>query len=99
MSAYVNRDAIYKAVGEMTETFRAGESNVYYAGWRIDEMIGNLPAAEVVEVVRCKDCKRCYKHITKRHKQPMWICMRLDLNSFCVRPDDFCSYGKQRKCE
>ena len=60
----------------------------------------NIPfggvAPDVVNVVRCKDCKRCYKHITKRHKQTMWLCMRHDLE-VCVRPDDFCSYGERRE--
>lgn len=46
--------------------------------------IAKLPAAEVVPVVRCKDCK-------------FWDlgdCYRLELS----RPDDFCSYG-ERKAE
>ena len=51
---------------------------------------------DMVRVVRCKDCKRCFKRTTKRYKQPMWICMRHELghDKFCVRPDDFCSYGE-----
>ena len=57
--------------------------------------INKAPAVDAVEVVRCRDCKRCYKHITKRHKQTMWLCMRHDLE-VCVRPDDFCSYGERK---
>lgn len=53
------------------------------------------PTVDAVEVVRCKDCKRCFKHTTKRNRQKMWICMRNDVDLF-VRPDDFCSYGERK---
>lgn len=46
------------------------------------ESIMNIHAADVVPVVRCKDCK-------------FWDCgdcYRLELS----RPDDFCSYGEMR---
>jgi hypothetical protein len=53
------------------------------------------PTIDAVPVVRCAECKRCFVKETKRHKQPMWICMRGDLN-VCVHPHDFCSYGERR---
>ena len=59
---------------------------------RIIEM---QPTVDAVEVVRCKDCKRCFKHTTKRNRQYMWICMRNDTDLY-VRPDDFCSYGERK---
>ena len=55
----------------------------------------NCPTVDAVEVVRCKNCARCFKHTTKRNRQMMWICMRNEMN-VCVRPDDFCSYGERR---
>jgi hypothetical protein len=58
-------------------------------------VLDGLPAADAVGVVRCKDCKRCFKHTTKRNKQNMWLCMRNEME-VCVRPDDFCSYGERR---
>ena len=54
-----------------------------------------MPTVDAVEVVRCRDCKRCFKHTTKRNRQCMWICMRNDTDLY-VRPDDFCSYGERK---
>lgn len=64
----------------------------------IDVAIADLvdaPTVDAVEVVRCRDCKRCFKHTTKRNRQHMWICMRNDTDVY-VRPDDFCSYGERK---
>ena len=58
-------------------------------------VLSHTPTVDAMEVVRCKDCKRCYKHTTKCNRQKMWICMRNDLD-VCVRPDDFCSYGERK---
>ena len=53
------------------------------------EAIFDTPSVDVVEVVRCKDCK---------HHNETWC----DMNSrdrgewFCWYDDDFCSYGERR---
>lgn len=60
-----------------------------------EELMENAPTVDAVEVVRCRDCKRCFKHTTKRNRQKMWICMRNEVD-VCVRPDDFCSYGERK---
>ena len=60
---------------------------------RIIEM---QPTVDAVPVVRCRDCKRCFKYTTKRNRQKMWICMRNEVD-ICVRPDDFCSYGERKE--
>lgn len=65
----------------------------------VRDFLNAMPTIDAVPVVRCRDCKRCYKHTTKRYKQPMWICMRLDMDRFAVRPDDFCSYGERKDGE
>ena len=49
------------------------------------------PAADVVEVVRCKDCKHCdpengHCDHTLSTSLP-----------FSRKPDDYCSYGERRK--
>lgn len=57
-------------------------------------IIDKLPAADVVEVVRCKDCE--YYEIGKSHTP---YCNNV-LNMFEeMKPDDFCSYGKRRTTE
>lgn len=55
--------------------------------------IEQTPATDVVEVVRCKDCKRCYEKRTKRYNNLMRFCMRMDGNTYQVNANDFCSYG------
>lgn len=51
---------------------------------------------DVAEVVRCKECQRCYKKRTKRKKQLMHFCMRMDGNEYQVNANDFCSYGERK---
>lgn len=56
------------------------------------------PTADVVEVVRCKDCKHssnmplglCYLHT-----EPYENSKGYKGDAVCVEPDDFCSYGKR----
>ena len=63
--------------------------------WKFAAMAERFPTVDAVPVVRCKDCKRCFKHTTKRNRQKMWICIRNEVD-VCVRPDDFCSYGERK---
>lgn len=58
--------------------------------------IETIPAADAVEVVRCKDCERCFKKRTKRNKQLMLFCMRMDGREYQVNANDFCSYGVRK---
>ena len=72
-----------------------GKTIIEYSESDIGYMIRKRPTVDAVEVVRCRDCKSCFKHTTKRNRQKMWICMRNEVN-VCVRPDDFCSYGERK---
>ena len=63
-------------------------------------VIASLEASktdDVVEVVRCKDCKRCYEKRTKLNNQLMRFCMRMDGNEYQVNANDFCSYGTPKE--
>ena len=72
-----------------------GENEYVYDTNAVLDSIDSQPTVDAVEVVRCRDCKRCFKHTTKRNRQKMWICMRNEVD-VCVRPDDFCSYGERK---
>ena len=61
------------------------------------DFLNNIKDAEVVEVVRCKDCKRCYEKRTKLNNQLMRFCMRIDGNEYQVNANDFCSYGTPKE--
>lgn len=63
----------------------------YAVGWNsVIEIIKNAPTADVVEVVRCKDCK-CYELMKSNNKH---FC-----NEFggYITENDFCSRGEKRK--
>ena len=64
----------------------------------IESLIQKQPAEDVVEVVRCKDCK-WYKEskLLATNK----FCFRLkdrngDRVGYNFAPDDFCSYGERK---
>ena len=61
------------------------------------DFLNNIKDADVVEVVRCKDCKRCYEKRTKLNNQLMRFCMRMDGNEYQVNANDFCSYGTPKE--
>ena len=53
--------------------------------------IRKLPAADVAEVVRCKDCK----HKVRTDANGIVICSE-EHDMYCPTENDFCSYGKRR---
>jgi hypothetical protein len=64
---------------------------------KIRGYIEAAPPADAVEVVRCKNCKRCMlcypeKQIGK-DATPGWYCKE---HKSYRRPDDFCSYGERK---
>ena len=60
---------------------------------RVKKHINDAPTVDAVEVVRCKDCRRCGVYTSG--------------NLYCThpngladpKPDDFCSYGEGREGE
>ena len=69
----------------------------------IENLIQKQPTADVVEVVRCKDCKYwhqktgyCLKHSYFKDADGM-SCSPADSRDFTFfNEDDFCSYGERR---
>lgn len=63
--------------------------HIEYA-YAAEQLLDEIPAADVAQVVRCKDCK--YNIGTKKCLNP---------DSFFAMPkdDDFCSYGERREAE
>ena len=54
-------------------------------------IIESLEPADVVQVVRCVDCRRCSYDPLFNY---FWC--NLTLGTRRVKPDDFCSYGEKR---
>ena len=84
---YIEREAVEKML-EDAQVISDGE----YTGYCIEDVsISSIPTADVVEVVRCKDCK--------------WYESRKNYAPYCnnvmnlfeeMKLDDFCSYGERR---
>ena len=78
MSRYIDSDLLKAEF--------AGDFTKAYATPLIKRIIDQQPTADVVEVVRCKNCQYFVSEIC-RHDFAMNL----------SRSDDFCSYGKRRK--
>ena len=52
---------------------------------------------DMVSVVRCKECKKCYKDTDALTKQTVFICQKhkYEFDWEKVEADDFCSYGER----
>ena len=73
-------------------------SRIYYTPALREEAvpikaIKNIPSADVVEVVRCKDCKNNYVTTHNHGKQDDPRC---DFTDRHLSLDDFCSRGERR---
>lgn len=93
MSRYIDADA-FDIVGYIVphgmdfNSFEAGVNHVM-------NIIHNTPTADVVEVVRCKDC-RYWQEYQEGH-YPNELCP-WDKNE-TTDEDDYCSYGERREDE
>lgn len=78
---YIEREAYYRQIDNLSK----GKHGVYCAA--INDCMNALDeqtAADVVEVVRCKDCVFYVSEVC-RHDLALNLC----------RGDDFCSYGER----
>lgn len=91
MIEYLNRETVMKELDRNSITKKITFSD----GVSIYDSIQKLPTADVVEVVRCKDCKH------SEETEPVfgitdYECKKLKVQ--CLSACDFCSYG-ERRCE
>ena len=86
---YLDRSSLVARM-KYYEKHTTEESGEHYAYSVALREIRNAPAADVVEVVRCKDCKHRTESGNCGHPRHHGI-----LPS--AYPYDFCSYGEQRE--
>jgi hypothetical protein len=86
MAEYIDRAAAVKSVLRMRRPENSVAQNRMLSIIQIDML--KLPAADVVPVVRCKDCK--YNVGTKK-------CLNPDSFFAVPKDDDFCSYGERKE--
>lgn len=72
----------------------------YQYPYGVEFLIANIPAADVVEVVRCRECK-WFNHYTMECESDDVATDHEGGASFSINfgPDDFCSYGQRKEAE
>lgn len=83
MAEYIKREVATDAVTEVYYN----TPNVNLSGAKFAAAINAIPTADVVPVVRCKDCK--YNRGSKK-------CLNPDSFFAVPKDDDFCSYGERK---
>lgn len=94
MAEYISKDAVlaYPIRADHCDKKHANEHFIFGIE-SVMEYVEHLPAADVVPVVRCKDCKHydvgvCLKIYSDGNVHPEAWQSR--------KPDDFCSYGERK---
>lgn len=83
-------EAIEKAVAPEITTIGDYETIGVFTRESIERIVSNLPAADVVEVVRCKNCR--YYPTEKVNEKGFLICPASGME---ITEADYCSYGER----
>ena len=83
--AYIDRD---KAIETAVQNYKGVTQ---FDAIELVEAMENIPAADVVEVVRCKDCGMFVDN-----KEALVTYCKRECKNLTVNPSDFCSYGERR---
>ena len=82
---YIKREETYTIAKKICNAIRNGEYHSAVFARDIMDWIDDVPAADVVPVVRCKDCKHVHAGLD------IYYCRWWD--SWGINPDGFCSCG------
>lgn len=97
MSRYIDADKLKDHTTHYVRTqphFHYGDwDNMCISGKEIDEIVDTCPTADVVEVVRCGQCKYWSKHEGCVPFQHLRKCFRQ--YGAAMGKDDFCSLGER----
>ena len=94
MSRHIDADALIEEIERCScETWSKGVNPTWWAQAvkvkdNIKQCIDRQPTADVVEVVRCKDCKYFYQD------GDIKVCKHWNCHS--TTDDSYCSYGERR---
>lgn len=95
MPRYMDADLLKSEIDDTDE----------FDGMGVKYYIDAQPTADVVEVVRCKDCRYCKKSYDPKTQHSEQVCGYVGYNpvqSSCVSDTDFCSHGAkmdESRCE
>lgn len=88
---YIERGAVLQHKRKMSGADWGGE---FWDEAVLCEEIRKIPAADVVEVVRCKDCVH-YKQ--NQYSTDEYMMCKRWCDWLPTDPDDFCSYGERKE--
>lgn len=99
---FIPRKEIYDALNDIggcgaTDEWAKGYDSAIDTAINIIE---SMPAADVVPVVRCKECKHYQNHpngLCYLHTEPYGDGYKGD--AVCVEDNDFCSYGERKELD
>jgi hypothetical protein len=95
MAKYIERE---KLIDELQHLPEQGELD--YLG--VFDCVNTTPTADVVKVVRCKDCEYCCISTDPKTNISVQKCGYVGFNpvqSSQVSDDFYCSYGELKECE
>lgn len=97
MARYIDKENIDKKIEDIIsrqpKDFSSYQNGFYTAIKYLWGEISDLPTADVVAVVKCKDCKYSRKQ-DKVFGITDYKCVKHNIS--CLSPYDFCSYGERR---
>lgn len=101
MSKYIDADALKMDLYSIIKADYGYTADVLAGLMIAERVIDNAPTADVVDVVRCKDCKHFHRAILEEvdGHQPDWgicDCEWFNCEDYDVTENDFCSYGERR---
>ncbi len=110
MPEYIERDVVINDIGELFTICYETLPNEYGHHFIVEkelqthlDFVRNLPAADVVEVVRCKDCDLWNEWDETGHKKlGNYACSCAYFSNedgyvVYTGPDDYCSYGERKE--
>lgn len=97
MAEYIEREAVISRLNKVCVT-----DDVFGMGMQtgIEHAINctkEAPTADVVEVVRCKDCEHYIEYPLSERAKEIALWGKCNKNKHLVYPTDFCSYGKRKE--
>lgn len=84
---YIEREALIKAIANDCLEL------VYYTKEDAIQSVKASPAADVVEVVRCRDCKHSYRIDGAKEE---YDCAKISAFAKFFPGDHFCGYGERK---
>lgn len=84
MPRYIDADYLDELIAQLNHEGRGITRNEYKM---MDNILFEFPTADVVEVVRCRECK---------HMMPDGRCFEFADDNIRPSASDFCSYGERK---